>query len=120
MERMLLEFVIRTTLIAAVTGLMLRAVRIRSAAAQHAAWVGVIVAMLALPAWMAWGPKASLRVLPARPAVVADKTPVMVVSAEMPMQIQAPSVPAPRASGIVWNWTEVLLGVYCLGAGGLL
>jgi uncharacterized protein (TIGR03435 family) len=118
MERLLFEFVIRTTLIAAVTGLMLVLLRIRSAAARHAAWVGVTLAMLLLPVWMAWGPKASLPVLPAGPAVVADEPPVMVVSDAIPLRIQAPSVPATKASG--WDWREVLPGVYWLGAGTLL
>ncbi len=118
MERMLLEFVVRTTLIAVVTGLVLTVLRIRAAAARHAAWAGVTVAMLALPAWIAFGPRTSLPVLPARPAAVANVAPAAVAGEEAPARIEAPPVPAAKPSAR--NWSEVFLSVYLLGAGVLL
>ncbi len=114
MERALLEFVVRTTLIAALTGLMLALLRIKTAGARHAAWVGVILAMLLLPGWMAWGPKASLPVLPARVAAVADEAPVAVTEEDLPVRVETQAVVATKRS--VWNWSEVLLGGYALGA----
>ena len=35
------------------------------AAARHSAWTGVVILMLLLPVWTAWGPKVSWRILPA-------------------------------------------------------
>ena len=107
-------FCIRAALIVLTTAVVLRVLRIRTAAAQHAVWVGVLVAMLLLPAWLAWGPKAGVPVLPARDefavAVVTDAVPAPTVSMDLP--IAAPAMPAP----IVWNWNEAVLGVYVLGA----
>lgn len=67
----LLESAIRVTLIAAVIALVLFAMRIKTASARHAVWAGVVILMMLLPAWVAWGPKASLPVLP------PDRTPVV-------------------------------------------
>ncbi len=65
MLHLVLDFTVRATLIAAATALVLWMMRIKNAATQHTAWTGVLVAMLALPAWEAWGPKTPIRVLPA-------------------------------------------------------
>jgi uncharacterized protein (TIGR03435 family) len=120
MERPLLEFVIRTTLIAAVTGVTVWMMRIRSPGARHAAWVGVSVAMLLLPAWMAWGPKASLRVLPARSVMVTNDPPAEIAPGEDLIIIQAAPVLAAKTSRRNWSWFETFLTVYLLGAGVLL
>ena len=53
MERLVLEFAGRAALIAGSAGVVLFALRIRSAAAQHAVWTAVLGAMLALPVWIA-------------------------------------------------------------------
>jgi hypothetical protein len=111
MEPLLLEFAIRVSLIAVMTGAVLRILRIRSASAQHAAWAGVTLAMLLLPAWMAWGPKASLPVLPAQPAAIIEISPVSIVETAAPTPIEF--APAPHSH---WNWSTVLIGIYLLGA----
>ena len=66
MQTLLIESAIRATLIAAVIGLVLFAMRIKTASVLHAVWASVVVLMMLLPAWVAWGPKASLPVLPSR------------------------------------------------------
>jgi bla regulator protein blaR1 len=83
----LLESAIRVTLIAAAVAMVLFAMRIKTAAVLHALWTGIVVLMLLLPAWVAWGPKAPLPILPADrtrvvallppplPAGLADATP---------------------------------------------
>jgi uncharacterized protein (TIGR03435 family) len=121
MERFLLEFVLRTGLIALAAGLALRVFRIKAAAAQHAVWVGVVAAMLVLPIWMAWGPKAPLRVLPAPvesavPASAASAAPASIEVAPIPVEMSAPS--AARRSTFTWRDTGI--GLYFLGAGALL
>src|SRR5580658_9178929 len=74
MERLIVEFAFRAALIAAAAAVVLRILRITTAAAQHAVWTGVLLFMLALPAWISWGPKAALPVLPARggPAMLGN------------------------------------------------
>ena len=67
----LFESAIRATLIAAIIALVLFAMRIKTASVLHAVWASVVVLMLLLPAWVAWGPKASLPILP------PDRTPVV-------------------------------------------
>jgi len=59
-----LEVAIRATLVAATTAVILSVLRIRTAAARHAAWTTVVVAMLLLPLWSLAGPKVPLAVLP--------------------------------------------------------
>jgi zinc transporter ZupT len=71
MLHLALECAIRAALIALGTAVVLSILRVKSARARHAAWTAVVLLMLLLPAWMAWGAKASLRVLPAMNAAAA-------------------------------------------------
>lgn len=64
MERFLFECAVRSTLIAAAAATVLWILRIKSAAARHAMWTGVLGLMLVLPLWTAWGPKLVVRFLP--------------------------------------------------------
>jgi hypothetical protein len=68
---------LRSSLIVLTIALVLRTFRIRSAAAQHAVWAGALFVMMLLPAWIAWGPKAGVPVLPAQPEIVTSAAPVM-------------------------------------------
>jgi bla regulator protein blaR1 len=77
MQSIFIECAVRSSLIAAAAGLVLWAMRIKMAAARHAIWTGVTLAMLLLPAFAMWGPKAPLPVLP-RAAV---STPVVILPA---------------------------------------
>ena len=54
MERLFIECSVRAALIAVGTAAILRVLRVRTAAARHAAWTGVLVAMLigrTVPDW---------------------------------------------------------------------
>ena len=64
MERLFLECAVRAALLVGGTALVLYAMRVKAAAARHSVWAAVVVLMLVLPIWTAWGPKAPLRVLP--------------------------------------------------------
>ena len=117
MERLVLEFAGRAALIAGSAGVVLFALRIRSAAAQHAVWTAVLGAMLALPVWMAWGPKASLAVLP------AGETPRVALPAGGPEVIDAPPTPSaplpaplPATRAARWDWRAAALAAYLTGA----
>src|ERR1035438_5032468 len=118
MGRFILEFAFRASLIVLTTAIFLRALRIRVAAAQHAVWAGVLIAMLALPIWMSWGPKAILPVLPGRegPAVGAPAS--LATAAPTPIEMDISEAPATKPS--VWSSSAVLIGIYLLGAAALL
>lgn len=61
---LLLECSVRALLIAAAVFLVLRFLRIANPRARYSAWCAVLAAMLLLPAFCAWGPKAAFHVLP--------------------------------------------------------
>ena len=73
MGGLLVEFSVRAALIAAATGAVLCGMRVRSAPGRRLAWSGVVAAMLLLPLFLAWGPKATLRVLPETAAAAAEQ-----------------------------------------------
>jgi uncharacterized protein (TIGR03435 family) len=75
MQTLFMECAIRATLIAAVIALVLFAMRIKTASVLHAVWSSVVVLMMLLPAWLAWGPKASLPVLPSATIAPLDLLP---------------------------------------------
>jgi hypothetical protein len=64
MERFILEFSVRAALLVAGTAFILYLTRLRAAAAKHTMWTVALAAMLVLPIWTGWGPKAHLRLLP--------------------------------------------------------
>ena len=112
MERLLWEFSVRATLIAAGTGAVLWTLRIRSAAARHAAWASVVLFMLLLPWWAAWGPKAPLHLLPA----LKDKmgtNPGPLPTLPMPSELEI-------AGAGSFGWTAGIATVYLLGLSVLL
>jgi len=115
---LLFEFSLRITLIAAVTGAVLWAMRIKNAAVKHAAWIAVIGVMLLLPAWIVWGPRANLPVLPAPPATIAtiDSVPVALSDTSEPMPMLDQTLPSRQSKALRWTWTEAAVGVYLFGA----
>jgi uncharacterized protein (TIGR03435 family) len=121
MERLVLECSIRAVLIAAGTAAILRLMGAKTAAARHAAWAGVLLLMMVLPVWTAWGPKAELRVL-AAPATARQTIAPMAsrpgmgaapVSDATVIRVDA-SVAAHR--GFEWSPLEFILFVYAMGA----
>ncbi len=126
MERLVVEFLLRSSLIILTAALVLRALRIRAAAAQHAVWVGVLVVMLALPFWISWGPKASLAVLPAQNASpVRTTSPIAVDSAttiaDASQRFDVSFQPTVRnESAVHWSRNAFFIGAYLFGAGALL
>jgi beta-lactamase regulating signal transducer with metallopeptidase domain len=104
-ERLFLECAVRAALLVGVTAIVLHAMRVKAATAKHSIWAGVVALMLLLPIWVAWGPKASLHVLPPLVQSVADqaRAPVEIFSAGVPRSIQV-------SPGLV-----ILLSAYALG-----
>jgi len=123
MERFIVEFALRATLIAASAVVVLRVLRITTAAAQHAVWTGVLVVMLALPAWISWGPKAALPLLPARggPAALMSASSAAIVDSASDAPVRTGvSASVPRASGGTKSRDLIWVGVYLFGAGVLM
>ena len=104
-----IEFAIKAVLIAVGTAGVLRILNVRTAAARHAAWAGVVVVMLLLPVWTVWGPKVAWHLLPPLPDLAATHTIATADTFELAI---GPPV-SPRHPS--WNWTACLLGVYLLG-----
>lgn len=105
MERLFLECTIRAALLVAGTKIVLYAVRVKPPALRHRVWTGVLVLMLVLPAWTAWGPKLSLRVLPPAPGVTANVT-TPASGTALTTSTASPAVPTREAA---------LLGIYLIG-----
>lgn len=69
MEHLWLECAVRSTLIAAGAAVVLFGMHVKAGSVCHAVWAGVMMLMMLLPLWTAWGPKARVRVLPPRTVV---------------------------------------------------
>jgi bla regulator protein blaR1 len=109
---MVVEFIARSTLIAASAALAMWSFRIRGAAARHTLWTGVMMAMLGLP----FCPKAPLPVLRYPKSAPAFVQPVI---PELPAFRAATPATAPLPAP-PFNWNAAALAVYLLGASTLL
>jgi hypothetical protein len=110
MERLFLECAVRAALLVGTTATVMYAMRVKAATAKHSVWAGVVALMLLLPIWTAWGPKASIRVLPPLAQSIANTS---------KGQIETFSTGGGR-SALVSPGLEVLAGAYLLGLGLLL
>jgi beta-lactamase regulating signal transducer with metallopeptidase domain len=120
MQALLIEFAVRTALIAAVVAAVLWIMRIKAASARHALWAGVVLVMLVLPAFLSWGPKASLPLLPHEMRAITAGTPLVVTPRSHTPPVQMPTAkPAPREA-FVWSWPAFFAGAYLLGLALLL
>lgn len=78
----LMESSVRAALIATLVWGVAGGLRLTSARARHRAWCAVLAAMLLLPAFVAWAPKATLRVMPAGDPRPVIETPIPAQSQE--------------------------------------
>jgi Zn-dependent protease with chaperone function len=93
---LLLECSIRAALIATAVAAVVGGLRIGAATARHLAWCGVLAAMLMLPAFSVWGPKATVRVLPAATEALGIEPSIPPASQDAGPP--GPPVPKPRSS----------------------
>lgn len=110
MERLFLECALRAALLVGGTAMVLYVMRVKQAAVRHRVWTAVTALMLMLPAWNTWGPRVSLRVLPALPQITTKDT---IVPAG---NLRSATLPSPLVS----PREAVLLDIYLLGLGFLL
>jgi GWxTD domain-containing protein len=123
MERVLIESAIRAVLLAIAAATVLRVLRITTASGRHATWTVVLLAMLTLPLWTVWGPKAALPVLPMRSASVAlPSAPVEHVPFAAPAGAFGATTPAavppadPATAPVsTISWRALALAIYGLG-----
>ncbi len=113
-----LECTIRAALIVGATALLLYLLRVKVASVKHRVWTAVLLLMLALPLWIAWGPKAPIRILPTNvenfAADVFLRTPAPAATdsqkadAQKAIEIQPQSLLSP--------FEETFLALYLFGA----
>jgi hypothetical protein len=113
----LFESAIRVTLIAADSGLELCAMRIKTASVLHAVWASVVVLMMLLPVWVAWGPKAPIPVLPSQATTAI--APLDLVPPPSPAGLPQRSTSPVRQDG-GYVLPDALTVIYFLGFGALL
>ena len=104
-----IELAIKAVLIAVSTAAVLRILKVKTAAARHAAWAGVVVVMLLLPVWTMWGPKVAWHLLPPLPELAA--THAIATADTFGPAIGSPLVPRHPS----WNWAACLVGIYLVG-----
>jgi TonB family protein len=112
MEKLILECVVRSALIAVCTAAALYIFRVKAARVRHAVWASVVVLMLLLPSWTVWGPKAVLRVMKPEPAPVYVRPAVETVQQDV--------IAPPLRQKADWNIGNYLVAVYLVGLFALL
>ena len=117
MTRFFLECTVRAALIIAATAVVLYTMRVRVASVKHRVWTAVLLLMLALPCWTAWGPKLPFRLLPvAATRFVSGPVPAPALPAsDVSGQATAPAQIAPPSRSLFTTGEEILLGIYLLG-----
>jgi GWxTD domain-containing protein len=118
---LLLDASLRAILLVLVTGATLTAARIQTAAGRHLAWTIVLVGMLSLPLWVAWGPRLPLPVPSpnaAGPAPRAWTHPASPTPATSRAAAAAVTNVAVRSQPPqpVMSWTALALTLYGAGA----
>ena len=112
MERLFVECAIRAALLVGGTAIVLYVMRVKAAAAKHSIWSGVMASMLVLPIWAAWGPKASLRLLPPVAQITANEALIPARNLQTALR-PLPFVSTCRCcywAFICWGWAR-----YCFG-----
>jgi BlaR1 peptidase M56/surface antigen-like variable number repeat protein len=119
METLLLESAVRAILIAAGTGLVLSVMRIKHVVARHHAWTAVLLFMLMVPLWTAFGYQVPVRVLS---PIGQQSERIRPISAETNPIVSDFSSPVPERHLKLrpLDWRRLVLGVYFLGVSVLL
>ncbi len=118
MERLLFECAVRAILIATGTAVALSVMRIKNVVARHRAWTGVVLFMLMLPLWTAFGYQVPLRMLSPIPqhgeligSVPAETVPVVITQTNDRSSAISKGDAKPQAM----DWRQFMLSIYVLG-----
>ena len=116
MESLLVESAARGTLVAAAIAAVLGVTRIQAPAVLHAVCDWRLLAMLAMPLWSLWGPKAAVEMLPSQPTPTVVATPPATLSSPTsPANVEVVPSRSERAAAaphVSWTWRDIALGVY--------
>ena len=114
METLLLESAVRAILIAAGTGLVLSVMRIKHVVARHHAWTAVMLFMLMVPLWTAFGYQVPIRVLS---PIGQQSERIRPISAETNPIVSdfSSAVPERYLKLRPLDWRRLVLGVLFLG-----
>ncbi len=135
MQNLILECAIRASLIAICTAVVLHVVRVEAARARHIVWASVVVLMLVLPVWTAWGPRVVVRVLHAK-TIAPSPTSADDISGQVRAEAFQTEMPEPTVEASFqssfrspsqdphqkpnWTWRSGLAATYLLGLCALL
>lgn len=125
MSSLVVDCTIRSIVIALGTGAVLRLMRIRHPSMRHAAWTGVIAAMLLMPIWSLSGLKLSVPVPTRAVSIVPASVLAVAASAEGPTlaggEPSATNLAGARATSsnrfTGTTWTLAFVAIYLVGAG---
>src|SRR5216684_1591733 len=122
MQNLILECAVRASLIAICTAAFLYILRVKAARVRHGVWASVVVLMLALPVWTAWGPRAVVRVLNPwlNPATPRSTISTGIISGQALIETLPVETPKPPVRSLLWTWRSALTGVYLVGLCALL
>ncbi len=116
----LAESALRITVVALGVAVVLRALRIRSPRLAHAAWAAVVVIMLVLPVFVAWGLEFAVPLLPSRGVSALVAPAAGDIAPAKPDTIAAIAVPASTATQGPVTWEVAVGAVYVAGVALLL
>jgi TonB family protein len=108
---LMVECFVRSTLIAIGVGALLFLLRVKDARVRHTVWTAVMVGMLALPLWTAWGPRAAVR--------LSNSVAVRTLNAPVAMQFLS-EPKTHEALPASWTWQSSLAVIYFVGLCALL
>src|SRR5688572_22831515 len=106
----LVESAVRITVLAAMVAALLKALRNGSPRIAHRAWVGVTLLMLLLPAFVAWGPRVMIPVLPEQsPTVTGPSVSAGATGAPRVVASAAAHTVEPVQPAVDWRLVVLLL-----------
>lgn len=111
----LLEFSARAALLAAGVAVTLVVLRIRSPRTAHRAWVGVALALIALPPVIAWGPLVAIPIAGDAPRWMAGGGHAGPAPLAGGADLALPVAIAPAATAAGVPWAGTLLALYVVG-----
>ena len=121
MLSLLLEASVRATLIVLAIALVLLTMHVRHATLRHSVWTVVVVILLLLPAWVAWGPRTALPLLEPetwQSAMLARTAAETAVLPEGPAEHARLPADSPRQARL--DWGPYAVALYLAGLGVLL
>ena len=113
----LAESAVRVTVLSLGVAVVLRTLQIRSPRLAHIAWTAVVVVMLLLPVFVAWGPEFAVPLLPSHTTSGMFAPAAGEVVAEEPNNMPMAAAPATDGTQGRMTWSAAAAMVYVAGVG---